>query len=183
MAISGHITGDKDFLIVQALEFTDPEEILCVGTKSLKNKIHYSTNGYSIAVKPRQGQDFWMQAPIDFDSGTAARKCVKDIGQRFKGRNDYYSYIPDLIKKELDLSQREYTKRLNAIKNCTTLDEIGKIDYELEQTIRKILKENKMFEGILRPEPMGVLIPKEIALNEISQEVLDYINLRGIRLI
>ena len=44
-------------------------------------------------------------------------------------------------------------------------------------------KENKMFEGILRPEPMGVLIPKEIALNEISQEVLDYINLRGIRLI
>lgn len=183
MAISAHCTRGDSFLNVQALEFTDPQEILCVGTKGLGKSVHYNENGYSIAVKPRQGRDFWMQDYYDFDSGTGQTKNVLNVGIRFRGRNDHYAYIPELLKKELDLSQKEYTARMSKLINCTTLDEISKIDKEMEMTIRKILKENEMYEGILRPEPMGVLIPAEMPLSSINQDVLDYVELRGIKFI
>ena len=183
LRISAHCTGAKDFLTLQALEITDPEEILCVGTNGLGKLVHYNKDGYSLAIKPRLGEDFWMQLWTDFDSGSGATKNVKEVGNKFKLREDYHAYIPNLLKKFLNLSQLEYTRRLKTVANCTTLDEIGKIDSELEQAIRSVLKENAMFEGILRPEPMAVLISKEKPLSEISQEVLDYVDFRKIRLI
>ena len=183
LAISGHCTSGDAFLNVEALEFTDPNEILCVGTKWGGGYVHYGKKGYSIALKPRQGRDFWIQSKFDVDSGNNATKNVTNVSKMFKGNNLYFSYIPDLIKKELNLSHNEYTLRIAKIKDCTTLDEIGKIDKEMEEAIRRVLANNKMFEGILRPTPMGVMIPFEMRPEQINQNVLDYIDLRGIRLI
>jgi hypothetical protein len=183
LAISGHCTSGDAFLNIEALEFTDPNEILCVGTKGFRGKVHYSKCGYSLAVRPRLGEDFWMQASHDIDSGNNATKNVTNVSKMFKGNNSYYSYIPDLIKKELNLSHAEYTSRMSKIKYCTTLDEIGKVDKEMEIAIRNVLQNNQMYEGILRPVPMGVMIPYEMPIETINQNVLDYINTRGLRLI
>ena len=183
LAISGHCTSGDAFLNVEALEFTDPNEILCVGTKGLGSKVHYAKDGYSVALKPRLGTDFWMQARCDIDSGNNATKNVTNVSKMFKGNNSYYSYIPDLIKKELNLSHTEYTSRMAKIKDCTTLDEIGFIDKEFENAIRFVLANNKMYEGILRPTPMGVMIPFNMKPEQININVLDYIVQRDIRLI
>ena len=186
LAISAHQTSGDALINIQALEFTDANEILCFGTKDMrKNSLHYSTRGntYAIASKPRQGRDFWIQAAYDIDSGNNASKNITNVGKAYKGNTENYSLIPNLLKKELDLSHAEYTARMDKIKNCITLDEIGKIDKELEFAIRKVLNNNRLYEAIFRPTPMGVLIPYDMPLNKINQNVLDYIELRGIKLI
>ena len=186
LAISAHQTSGDAFLNLQALEFTDPNEILCFGTKDFrKNSLHYSRSGksYSIAARPRQGRDFWIQATYDIDSGNNASKNIVNVGKVYKNTTSHYSLIPNLLKKELDLSHTEYSRRMAKLKGCTTLDEIGKIDKEMELAIRKVLNNNKLYEAIFRPTPMGVLIPSDMPLEKINQNVLDYIDLRGIKLI
>ncbi len=186
LAISSHVTSPDAVLNIQALEFTDPNAILCFGTKDMrKGSLHYSASGksYAIAAKPRDGRDFWIQAAYDIDSGNNASKNIVNVAKTYKGTTGNYSLIPDLIKKELDLSQKEYTARMRKLRECTTLDEIGKIDKEMENAIRNVLNNNKLFEAIFRPTPMGVLIPSDMPLSSINQNVLDYIDLRGLKII
>ena len=40
-----------------------------------------------------------------------------------------------------------------------------------------------MYEGILRAEPMGVLIPYNMPLSSANQNVLDYVEQRGIKFV
>ena len=91
--------------------------------------------------------------------------------------------VPNQIKKILNLSQREYTQRMKFLKDCTTLQEIEKIDSKMANTIKQIIKEQDLHEGLIRPEPMAILVRRDITKQELSEEILDYCVHRNIPLI
>ena len=184
LVTSAHRIPNGDAILnCEALEFTDPNEILCLGLNGAKKGLNSEPKGYSLAIKPRLGNDWWIQAHCDIDSGNDATKNIKNVGKFFKGSRRHYAYIPELIKKELDLSTKEYSERMKKLANCTTLDEIAKLDKEMEIAIRKVLENNRTFEGIIRPETMGIIVGEKIPLSEINPNILDYVENRGIRLI
>ena len=91
--------------------------------------------------------------------------------------------MQELVKKELNLSQAEYTMRMKPLRECTTLNEIGAIDKEFEQAIRKVIKENNMYEGLIRPEIMGIKIPYTMPLTEVNENILSYAQRKNVPLV
>ena len=195
LGISTHRIPNGDSIInIEALEITNPQEILCIGQKDMiRSGINGgSGNGYALFVKPRQSNDMLLQARGDIDSGNNATKNIYNVNRevlrgycRYKRNHVWQSlhYVPELLKKELNLSQIEYTARMKKLKNCTTLDEIAAIDKEFEQAIRKVIHENQMYEGIIRPDIMGIKIPYDMSLSEINPNILSYAQRKNILLV
>ena len=69
------------------------------------------------------------------------------------------------------------------IKDCRTLQEVEKIDFELAKAIRKMINKTPLYEGLIRPEPMGVLVRQGISPDEIDDAILDYCVRRNVPLI
>ena len=191
LCVSNHRIPNGDSIInIEALEVTNPREILCVGQKGGSRGMNIGGDStYSLFVKPRRGNDLWLQSYSDIDSGNNATKNIYNVEReclRHAFRRSHvgkaFEYVPELIKKELNLSQKEYTQRMKALKECTTLDEIGKIDKEFEQAIRNVLKNNNMYEGIGRFTVMGIKIPNK-PLSEINENILSYAQRNNIPLV
>lgn len=178
---------DKNILNMEALEITDPRMFICVGQKGGARKLNFDDSRVALIMRPRQGGDLHVQAFSDIDSGNNAMKNTfnfENIMLPAMGNHcSAIDYIPNLLKKELNLSQLEYTARMKPLKGATTLQEIGKIDPEMEAAIRKVLRENRMFEGIMRPETMGVAVSSSVPLEKISPDILSYCERRGIPLV
>ena len=194
LGISTHRIPNGDSIInIEALEVTNPNELLCVGTKGGAKGINGGTGDvYALFVKPRRGNDLWVQSYTDIDSGNNATKNVFNVNRevlrgycRYKRNHVWASmeYVQELIKKELNLSQVEYTSRMKALKECTTLNEIEAIDKEFEQAIRKVIKENNMYEGLIRPEIMGIKIPYTMPLTEVNENILSYAQRKNVPLV
>lgn len=192
LGLSTHrIPNGDSILNIEALEMTNPEVVLCVGQKDIvKGGINGgSGNCYSLFTKPRKGNDLWFQSFTDVDSGNNASKNIYNIQRLIRTHyrrshgNKGFTYIPELLKKELNLSQVEYTSRMRKIKDCTTLDEIAKIDKEFEQAIRKVIHENEMYEGLVRPDIMGIKMPYTLSLSEVNPNILSYAERHNIPLV
>lgn len=180
--------GDETILNIEALEITDPNMILCVGLKGGSHNLNFSKSSPSLIVKGRLNNDWYIQARSDMDTGNNATKNLYNIDKLvMRGSGNHVTqsvnYVQELLKKELNLSQLEYTKRIKALKGATTLDEAKKIDTELVQAIKKVQEENPMYEGIVRPEVMAVGISADRPLNEIGTDILDYCKRRNVPLI
>ncbi len=170
---------------IEVLEFTDSNSFICVGQRGKDKPFGAGgqhSSGYDLFIRPRTGSDLWFQSYTDVDSGIGAMRNLYNVNMsmRSTSKNCHcqmgFNYIPELIKKELDLSQAEYTKRAEKLKNCTTLEQIGKIDNEMEQTIRNILKNNRMYEGLIRPEIMGIKMPENTELKDVNPNILSYLD-------
>lgn len=188
LGISTHrMPNAESILTIEALEITDPKMLLCVGTKGGSMGLNASANSYALAMKPRLGNDWHVQAYADIDSGNNACKNLfnfENIMLPSMGNHcDALDLIPNLVKKKLNLSQAEYTKRMAKLKDCTTLQEIGIKDMEMATTLRKIIEEQRLYEGLIRPESMGVLVDYNKPLETISKDILDYCERRNIPLI
>lgn len=186
-AITTHgIPSAEAIKTIEALEITDPNMLLCVGAKGCGKPINFYQGDYAIAVKPRKASDWHIQANGDIDSGNNASKNIYNFENRLLpmmgNHRDALDLVPNEIKKILDLSQRQYSARMLKIKDCKTLQEIEKIDSELAKAIRKVIKENPLGEGLIRPEPMGVLV-KNRKTSDIDDVILDYCVNRNITLV
>ena len=187
-AISTHRIPSTDAIkTIEALETTDPNMLICVGTKGGSRTLNFSDSGYAIAVKPRKGTDWHVQAYSDIDSGNNASKNIynfENVMLNAMGNHcNCIDLVPNKIKQIMNLSQREYTQRMLRLKDCRTLQEIEKLDSEMSKAIRQVIKEENLYEGLIRPEPMAVLVRRNIPKQEISEEILDYCVRRNIPLI
>lgn len=179
------IPDGGSILNIQALEVCNPEAILCVGKKCGNSLLNFYRSGYALALKPRLSNDWWVQAATDIDTGTKAAKNIRHI-ERFtlrKGCGRDFKLIPENIKRELNLSQNEYTNRIRAVENCSTINEIEKLDPELGSALRKINKEVHTSEGLMRHETMGVLIDLEKPIAQIDRRILDYVDSHNLKFI
>ena len=134
-------------------------------------------DGYALIVKPRNIWDLYVQACTDIDSWTWARKNIYNFEHimlpQMWNHGECFSLVPDAIKKELNLSQEQYTKRISALWNVTTLQEVWEKDKELELVIRKVLNSVRMYEWLITPTVMWISIWKK-DLNEVDDDILDY---------
>lgn len=181
------IPDAESILTIEALEVTDPNMLLCIGTKGGSRGLNFSDSTPALAIKPRRGNDWHVQAYSDIDSGNGASKNIynfENIMLRAMGNHcDCIDLVPSTIKKKMNLSQSEYTRRMLKLKDCTTLNQIHKIDPQMESAIRKVIQENSLYEGLIRPDVMGVCVSAKTPLNEISPDILNYCERRGIPLI
>ena len=186
-----HQTCEQSGILnLEAMEITNPDEFICTGLRKCQgfdgiddirefmqngNKaegLHFGKGAFGIAVRPRDGGDTFIQAGCDIWSDGFTKTPYNMIrGTQAHLNERACSYIPELIKKELNLSQKEYTLRMQKIAKATTLDEIEKLDPELAVAIRKVSKDYPMFEGIIRPKIMGICVD---ANSKVSDDVLDY---------
>ena len=44
----------------------------------------------------------------------------------------------------------------------------------MEKAIRKVIKEQNLYEGLMRTETMGVTIPENMPLENISEDIINY---------
>ena len=188
LAIAAHSIPNKEAInIIEALEITDPNMLLCIGINGAGKPINLNKGGYAIALRPRKAADWHVQANTDIDSGTGAYKniyCYENCSLPIEGdKAGTLSLLPNSLKNILDLSQRQYSARMFKIKDCKTLEEIEKIDLDLAKAIQKVIKENKLSEGLIRPEPMGVLVRNVRKLSEVDNDILDYCIHRDIPII
>ena len=186
-----HQTNEqRGILNLEAMEITNPDEFICTGLRKLQgfdgvddirefvkngNKVeglHFGKGVFGIAVRPREGGDTFIQAGCDIWSDGFMKTPYNMVRGTQAHLNDRAcSYVPELIKKELNLSQKEYTLRMQKIAKTTTLDEIEKLDPELAKEIRKVSKDYPMYEGIIRPKIMGICVDADSML---SDDVLEY---------
>ena len=188
LAIAAHRIPNKEAInIIEALEITDPNMLLCIVINGAGKPINLNKGGYAIALRPRKAADWHVQANTDIDSGTGAYKniyCYENCSLPLEGdKAGTLSLLPNSLKNILDLSQRQYSARMFKIKDCKTLEEIEKIDLDLAKAIQKVIKENKLSEGLIRPEPMGVLVRNVRKLSEVDNDILDYCIHRDIPII
>ena len=186
--ISTHrFPNPESILAIEALEEVDPKMLLCVGTKGGSGKLNISKTGHALIVKPRTASDWHVQAFMDIDSGNNASKNIYNFEHRILpslgNHCDAIDLIPNAIKKELNLSQREYTLRIKALKKCRTLGEIEQIDPIMGKAIRKVIKEQSLYEGLMRTETMGITIPENMSLEEVSEDIINYCIRRDIPLV
>ena len=186
--ISTHrIPNAESITTIEALEITDPNMLICVGTKGGKRGLNFENDGYALAVKPRYGTDWHVQAYSDIDSGNNALKNIYNfeniILNALGNHCGCIDLIPNQIKKVLDLSQRQYTQRMSKLKDCKTLQDIEKIDAEMAKAIRLVIKKQNLYEGLIRPETMGILTDGNKALEQVDDLILNYCERRNIPLI
>lgn len=181
------IPSPEAILNIEALEITDPNMFICVGTKGGSRGINGGNTSYTLITKPRKSNDLHVQAYGDIDSGTGATKNIYNFENimlpQYGNHCDCLDLIQNLVKKKLNLTQAEYTKRMQALGEATTLQDVAKVDKELEQCIREIIKEQNLYEGIIRPDVMGISIPENVALEDIPQDILNYCERRNIPII
>ena len=175
----------NSILSIEALEVTDPKMLLAVWTNWWRSLNAYE-NWYALIVKPKNIWDMYVQSSWDIDSWTW---CMKNL-YNFEhitlplmwDHAECITLVPTAIKKELNLSQKEYTKRINALWNVTTLQEVWEKDKELELGIRRVLKNVGMYEWLITPTIMWISIWK-IDLNDVDEDILDYCIRRDIPLV
>ena len=162
---------------IEALEITDEKMFLCVGTKGWSRDLNVTKDWYALIVKPRNLGDMYVQSSSDIDSWTWSMKNFYNFEHiMLPGMWNHakcISLVPDAIKKELNLSQEEYTKRINALWNVTTLQEVWEKDKELELGIRWVLKSTSMYEWLVTPTVMWISI-WEKKLEDVDDDILDY---------
>ena len=171
-----HTADPRSILNLEAMEMTT-DALLCTGLKDNKtyDKIFFGTGSFGVALKPQENTEIFLQSYGDIMSNCFKKTPYNMVRGSQRYLNDSASsYIPELIKKELDLSQVEYTKRVQKIAKATTLDEINKIDPEFAAVIRKITGEYPMFEGLIKPEIMGVCVDANIPIEELAEDVLEF---------
>ena len=168
-----YMPNGKTILNIEALETTDPNYVLacCLST----GRAH-GTNQYSLLLQPRQKGDWFLQSHVDIDSGTGALKNLDhvtniDMKHGIKGS---LGYVPNLIKKKMNISHDEYLNRLANLKDANSLQEVKTLDNELYEAIKAVTRENKMYEGIIRPDVRGIVLPKGTALENAEPAVIDY---------
>ena len=172
---------------IEALEITDPQMFLAVWTNWWNwTKVNVYENWYALLVKPRNIWNMYVESYGDIDSWTW---CMKNL-YNFENIQlptiwnlwECISLVPTAIKKELNLSQEEYTKRIDALWNVTTLQEVWEKDKELELGIRSVLKKVGMYEWLITPTIMWIAI-WERKLDEVDDDILDYCVRRDIPLV
>lgn len=178
----------QSILTIEALEETDSQMLLCVGTKGGRDgRLNADPRQYALIVKPRRAEDWHVQACSDIDSGNNASKNIYNFEHislpRMGNHCGAIDLIPNSIKNELNLSQEEYTSRMQKLKDCRTLEEIGEKDSVMEKAIRKVIKEQKLYEGLMRTETMGIIIPDLMPLEEVSDDIINYCLRRNIPLV
>lgn len=179
--LSIHCLDPKYIRKLEALRLTDPDAILCGG---------FSTDGsrtlgqrIGAVIRPKNPGELLIQGNSDMGSGYGAVKNLKRI-QKFYLENEIRhelspqsnengnSLIPILLRKKLGLNMEQYTNRIKSLGNANYLEDVKAKDEELYNAIMSITKENKLHEGIMRPEIDAVLIPQTV--KEIDNAVLDY---------
>lgn len=171
-----HQTADpRSILNLEAMEMTT-DALLCTGLKKLDGSgIHFNAGAFGVALKPQKNTEIFLQSYEDIWSDGFTKTPYNLVRSSQKYLNSSApSYTPELIKKELNLSQKEYTTRIQKIVKAETLNEIENIDPELVKVIRKITKENPMYEGLMKPEIMGVCVDANIPLENIGEDVLEF---------
>ena len=162
---------------IEALQITDPKMLLAIGTNWWNRGLKVTKTGYALIVKPKNIECLYVQSEGDIDSWTGSMKNFYNFEHimlpKMWDHCECISLVPTAIKKELNLSQEEYTKRINALWNVTTLQEVWKKDKELELAIRRVLKNVRMYEWLVTPTVMGIAIWKK-ELNEVDDDILDY---------
>lgn len=177
-------------LSIEALEITDSQMFLSVWNNwCWKNEIPTFTRKwwyYNLLLKPRKIDDMYVQASCDIDSWNWAMKNLYNFEHIMLpcmwDHCECISLIPNAIKKELNLSQEQYTKRIEALWNVTTLQEVWEKDKELEVATRRVLKSVKMYEWLMTPTVMWISIWKK-DLREVDDDILDYCVRRDIPLV
>ncbi|MBQ2984651.1 MAG: hypothetical protein IJD57_07650 [Candidatus Gastranaerophilales bacterium] len=155
---------------LEALLLTDPDAVLCTG---FKGGAGYLKGGdrMGVIVSPKTAKDLLVQAPQDASSGYGTTRNLYNIENKFlKQGNIDNEYIPNIIKGELNLSDEEYSKRMQKLidNGAKYLEDVEKIDPELYGLIKKIPQDYSMFEGIMRPDIEAIYLPKDM---EISQRI------------
>ena len=74
----------------------------------------------------------------------------------------------------MNISHDEYLNRLASLKDANSLQEVKTLDNELYEAIKAVTRENKMSEGIIRPDVRGIVLPKGTALENAEPAVIDY---------
>lgn len=171
---------------IEALEITDPKIFLAIGTNWWDRWLNVTKTGYALIVKPKNIDDLYVQSKTDIDSWTRSMKNLYNFEHimlpQMWNHWKCISLVPNAIKEELNLSQEEYTKRIDALWNVTTLQEVWKKDKELELCIRRVLKRVRMYEWLITPTVMWIAI-WEKELNEVDDDILDYCVRRDIPLV
>ena len=171
---------------IEALEVTNGRIFLAIGTNWWTRDLNVTKTGYALIVKPRNIWNIYAQGIYDVDSWTWCMKNLYNFEHvTLPWMWDHcgcISLVPNAIKEELNLSQEEYTKRINALWNVTTLQEVWEKDKELELCIRRVLKKVRMYEWLLTPTVMWMAI-WEKELNEVDDDILDYCVRRDIPLV
>lgn len=177
-------------LSVEALEITDSQMFLAVWNNwcwreripTFKGKGWY----YNLLLKPRKIDDMYVQASCDIDSWNWSMKNLYNFEHimlpSMWDNLECISLVPNAIKQELNLSQEEYTKRINALWNVTTLQEVWEKDKELELGIRRALNKISVSEWLVTPTVMWITIWKK-NLNDVDDDILDYCVRRDIPLV
>lgn len=162
---------------IEALEATDGWMFLAIGTNWWSRDLNVTKDWYALIVKPRNLGDMYVQSSSDIDSWTWSMKNFYNFEHimlpEMWNHAKCISLLPDAIKKELNLSQEEYTKRINALWNVTTLQEVWEKDKELELGIRWVLKSTSMYEWLVTPTVMWISI-WEKELEDVDDGILDY---------
>ena len=198
--IAIHQVGkQEDILNLEAIEITARDTYLCTGLRQCQGfesideikdfissgqkvkGLHFKKDGIGVAVEPRgqdnifclAGSDIWsdgfVKTPYNMVRGTQAHLS-----------DNASSYFVELIKKELDLSSKEYTARIQKVLSARNLDEVQKIDPELAQTIRKVTHEYPMYEGLINSKIKAVCID---AKNQVSEDITNYCSRNDVKLI
>ncbi len=162
---------------LEALLLTDPDAVLCTG---FKGGAGYLKGGerMGVVVSPKTTKDLLVQAPQDAGSGYGTIRNLYNIENKFlKQGNIDNEYIPNIIKGELNLSDEEYSKRMQKLidNGAKYLEDVEKIDPELHGLIKKIPQDYSMFEGIMRPDIEAIYLPKDMEISErIARFAHDY---------
>lgn len=166
-----HNLSEANLSRLEGLLLTDSDAILCTG---YKGGIGYlkGANRVGLIISPKSTKDLMIQAKGDMSSGYGAQKNLYNIQNIFlQAENEANNYIPNLIRKKMNISLEEYNKRIQKLGNVRHIEDVERLDNELYKTIQTITSEEKMFEGIMRPNIEGIYLPKGY---EISKSIAKF---------
>lgn len=161
-----HNLSEANLSRLEGLLLTDSDAILCTG---YKGGIGYlkGANRVGLIISPKSIKDLMIQAKGDMSSGYGAQKNLYNIQNIFlQAENEANNYIPNLIRKKMNISFEEYNQRIKKLGNIKYIEDVEKLDNELYRTIQTITNEEKMFEGIMRPNIEGIYLPKGYKISE-----------------
>ena len=161
-----HNLDEANLSRLEGLLLTDPNAILCTG---YKGGIGYLKGGNRIGliISPKSTKDLMIQAKGDMSSGYGAQKNLYNIQNLFlQAENEANNYIPNLIRKKMNISLDEYNQRIQKLGNVKYIEDVEKLDNELYEAIQTITSKEKMFEGIMRPNIEGIYLPKGYEITE-----------------
>jgi len=159
-------SGSK-LLFLEALMLTDADMNLCTGYKGgIGFKYSYELN---LIVSPKSIKDLLIQSFEDASSDFGPVRNLYNLQHRYLQANGVENnYIPKLICEKLNIDMSEYNRRINALINNDIhyLEDIESIDKELFDAVTDITSNERLFEGIMRPNIEGIMIPAGFAISE-----------------